>query len=368
MEFDFRSAIELLTAFQAFLFALYLFTLKEGQRISNYFIAIFLFLLGLNLIQSVIDFYISDEHANISAFLTMLGYLMTPSLYFYIKSSLEPRFTLSRKDLVHLIPYVVFNLLIFPSVYLENFKDVPAEPENNNTINLILYLGFYAQAFYYLISAFFLLTKTKKLYLENFSNTDTRRYEYLFQLNTMATIVFVFSAIKNLIFRNIEETNINFAVYLVLFSVLILFCWIIIKGLQSPELFREYDNLKPVKDLIKQEEIKDIGLIEEVQKYMDDEEPYLDASLSLYDLAKQINKPTRELSLLINHHLNKHFFDFVNQYRIEKAMRILKDATKSKLTIQEIFYDVGFNSKSSFNTAFKKHSGFTPTQYRKNNI
>ena len=58
-------------------------------------------------------------------------------------------------------------------------------------------------------------------------------------------------------------------------------------------------------------------------------------------------------------------FDFVNEFRIKEAMNILKDTSKSKLTILEILYEVGFNSKSSFNTAFKKHTGKTPTQHRK---
>ncbi|WP_200911889.1 helix-turn-helix domain-containing protein [Pedobacter sp. Hv1] len=67
----------------------------------------------------------------------------------------------------------------------------------------------------------------------------------------------------------------------------------------------------------------------------------------------------------MNHQLRQHFYDFVNAYRIESAMDILKGATKSKVTLLKILYEVGFNSKSSFNTAFKKHSGSTPTIYSK---
>lgn len=69
--------------------------------------------------------------------------------------------------------------------------------------------------------------------------------------------------------------------------------------------------------------------------------------------------------VLINHQLDQHFYDFVNTYRIENAMGILKDSSKSKVTALEILYEVGFNSKSSFNTAFKKHTGNTPTSLRK---
>ncbi|MBV6879517.1 helix-turn-helix domain-containing protein [Epilithonimonas ginsengisoli] len=98
---------------------------------------------------------------------------------------------------------------------------------------------------------------------------------------------------------------------------------------------------------------------------MVDEKPFLDPALTIQDISKEMNVPVRELSVLINHQLGQHFYDFVNTYRIENAMEILKDPSKTKVTILEILYEVGFNSKSSFNTAFKKHTGNTPTEYRK---
>ena len=97
---------------------------------------------------------------------------------------------------------------------------------------------------------------------------------------------------------------------------------------------------------------------------MVEEKPYLNPSLTIQDISADIEIPTRELSILINHTLGQHFFDFINTYRIQDAMIILKDSTKNKVTILEILYEVGFNSKSSFNTAFKNHTGFTPTAYR----
>lgn len=106
-------------------------------------------------------------------------------------------------------------------------------------------------------------------------------------------------------------------------------------------------------------------LIKKIKQHMETQEPYLDASLSMYQLAKQLNLPAHELSQLINHKLNKHFFDFVNEYRVKKAMKILSEPQNNKVTVLEILYEVGFNSKSSFNTVFKKYTGKTPTQYRK---
>lgn len=102
-----------------------------------------------------------------------------------------------------------------------------------------------------------------------------------------------------------------------------------------------------------------------LKNYMIDKKPFLNPYVTIQEISKDLQIPTRELSVLINHTLGQHFFDFVNTYRIENAKKILKDHAKSKETILEILYEVGFNSKSSFNTAFKKHTGFTPTEYRK---
>jgi AraC-like DNA-binding protein len=113
---------------------------------------------------------------------------------------------------------------------------------------------------------------------------------------------------------------------------------------------------------------EDKELIQRLKHHMETQEPYLDASLSIYQLARQVNIPMRELSLLINYKLNKHFFDFVNEYRVKRAMEILRNPQHSKMTVLEILYEVGFNSKSSFNTVFKKYTGKTPTQYRKSGL
>jgi AraC-like DNA-binding protein len=162
---------------------------------------------------------------------------------------------------------------------------------------------------------------------------------------------------------------------LLVFELIIIF-WYLYKALNNPSLFRTIDSkLKLVSDIISEEENSEQLAVHEkeynaallkLKNYMTDEKPFLNPAVTIQDISASIEIPVRELSLLINHTLEQHFYDFINAYRIENAMDILKDTTKSKLTILEILYDVGFNSKSSFNTAFKKHTGETPTSYRKN--
>ncbi len=71
------------------------------------------------------------------------------------------------------------------------------------------------------------------------------------------------------------------------------------------------------------------------------------------------------LSQAINEGLGKNFFEFINRYRIEEAKRLLTDPADKKITVLEVLYQVGFNSKSSFNTVFKKQTGLTPSEFKK---
>lgn len=91
---------------------------------------------------------------------------------------------------------------------------------------------------------------------------------------------------------------------------------------------------------------------------------YLEADLSLHKLAEEIEVKPHNLSQVINQYHKKHFHDFINTYRIEEAKKLLEETV---LKIEAVAYDSGFNSISTFNVAFKKETGITPSKYRKRN-
>jgi AraC-like DNA-binding protein len=103
---------------------------------------------------------------------------------------------------------------------------------------------------------------------------------------------------------------------------------------------------------------------EKISNFMESEKPYLDPNLSINDLSDKLDLNVRILSQVINNTLRLRFFDFVNKYRIRDAKVLLEDPPDPKITILEIMYQVGFNSKSSFNTAFKKFTGTTPSEIK----
>lgn len=103
--------------------------------------------------------------------------------------------------------------------------------------------------------------------------------------------------------------------------------------------------------------------LERLETIMDSEKPYLDPSFSLPSLAEKLNLSTHHLSQLLNGHLNKSFYELAAEYRVEEAKSILQES--HQVPIEQVAEQVGYFSKSSFNTVFKKQTGMTPSQYRK---
>lgn len=98
---------------------------------------------------------------------------------------------------------------------------------------------------------------------------------------------------------------------------------------------------------------------------MEAKKPYLEPELSLRTLAEQLDLPPNQLSQLLNEGFDQNFSEFVNAYRLEAFKQKVADPTKQSLTLLALAYESGFNSKTVFNTYFKKTMGQTPNQYRK---
>lgn len=96
---------------------------------------------------------------------------------------------------------------------------------------------------------------------------------------------------------------------------------------------------------------------------MQQEKPYLESELTLSDLARQLHITSSLLSQIINVGFNKNFNDFVNAYRIEAFKIRLQKSDYQHLTLLGIALECGFNSKATFNRAFKKHTGQSPSEY-----
>ncbi|MCP5053601.1 MAG: helix-turn-helix domain-containing protein, partial [bacterium] len=106
--------------------------------------------------------------------------------------------------------------------------------------------------------------------------------------------------------------------------------------------------------------------ITKLKYLMEAEKVYCDADITLQSLAEKISIAPYQLSQLLNEELNRSFTDYINWHRIEEAKRVLQSPKGSKRKISSIAIDVGFNTMAAFYKVFKKYTGTTPTEYKKN--
>jgi AraC-like DNA-binding protein len=101
---------------------------------------------------------------------------------------------------------------------------------------------------------------------------------------------------------------------------------------------------------------------------MTDRKPYRDGALTLQALADALGVTPHQLSQVLNLHLRKSFFTFVNSYRVEELAAALDDPAQGHRGVLELALEAGFNSKSTVNAFFKRHLGLTPTEFRRSRI
>jgi AraC-like DNA-binding protein len=246
-----------------------------------------------------------------------------------------------------------------------------------------LFMGQQYYAFFLIIAAFILsimeVSRYRRIVQKEYSDYEMLNINWLWRFIFVILPIIIVWGI-NLVWIAFGGEN-NFSFELATWGFVIIFLYFVsFQAFKHQNLFEgvaeqadaQYEAVIAAKMEDTSEPIigleEDQELIQRLTQHMESQEPYLDASLSIFQLSRQVDISVRELSLLINNKLHKHFFDFVNEYRIKKAMGILRDPQHRKMTVLEILYEVGFNSKSSFNTVFKKYTGKTPTQYRKSSL
>ena len=386
MELDIIQILSLLVVFVSLLLAAFLLTMRSENYLANLLLAGFLIVRAIDSDSIFLGSYIYPNYPAMGIFLSSLVFFEMPLLYLYLVSVVFSGFRLKWKHLWHALPFLVNFIVFIPRFYAVG-TEAQLEYLTSETISdrhfevNVSYVLIHAQIFVYLIACFFLVNKYRRLLLENYSNASLFNFNWLFQFLIIFSIESIMASLKNLFMFFGSEDAYFYSMVITSLLALAYIIWMVMKTLRHPELFRGIDSkLQLVKNMVKENALsekldaindlnKDVNeKVKSLNTFMSDKQPFLDPSLTIYDLSKELDLSTKELSLLINHDLNQHFFDFVNGFRIRKAMEILADPDKKELTVLEILYEVGFNSKSSFNTAFKKYTQLTPTEYRKKHL
>jgi AraC-like DNA-binding protein len=343
--------LPIIIAFQSILFAAVLLTDNGPKRISNRYLALFLILLATQFIVIVsASFGVKSDFLKSS--LCIYGFSYGPLLYLYAKSLIYDGYHYDKSQLLHFGPSVVISVcsaIGFPICGSIGFFLY---------LSLLIYIGL---AIREMVSYREVIRETQS----SLNQTDLAWLQW-----TM--IIFTCALLLDIVDQFFVSMDILANISSIHLTIVLLVNWMFYKGLKQPEIFQgiskmDEEVVRNKQSILAQNTPDSDEQIEldRIQRSMEEKEYYSNPQLNLKDLATHLDISPRHLSYLINTYFNQNFMGFVNSYRIEKAKYRLKHPNDEGETILEVMYDVGFNSKSSFFTIFKRETGLTPAAFKK---
>ena len=370
---------------------------------SDKWLSIFLFLCILYIAPWMIGFagwYDTQPYRDILFYVPFQQlFFIGPVIFFYVQSLLNPSFRFGKNEWWHLLPgilYLLFSIIMVVTdklvlkkyYFLANGQD----PDFDTWYQLT---GFASMLFYFFLSLrYYNLYKKLIVQVVSYAELDSFRWvrNFLVAFLIMLFIKIVFFILGAITDMSYWDTWWYFLVFAILFY------YIAISGYANsvetkvafkphlltyrPTLLLNYSpSLTLTESVTEEAEIIAIGpaskdsVADEVLtewkpkllRLMQEEKIYEDPELSLTQVAKQLQSNPSFISMVVNRGFVLNFNDFVNQFRIEAVKEMLKKGEHKKQTLLGIAYECGFNSKATFNRAFKKVTGLTPKEWVQQN-
>ncbi|MCE5251614.1 helix-turn-helix transcriptional regulator [bacterium] len=370
--FNFITTVFLLGAVQGIFLALLLLK-KQDNKTANTFLAFLMIAYSAFIAEaSFTATDLSIQFPHLLGLAQGVVFLFGPLHYLYTRSLIYTGFKFTKKQLLHFLPFAIFYLsLLFP-FYLRS-----GEYKITFVNNVMMYgqsplLMFFSwakiiQGIVYLIITLVLLKNYSRKIKECFSSIEKINLNWLWYITVMTTFLWILILFLN--FLDFVGLIPSFGGAIPFFVAILIYIMGYL-GLRQPEIFSGISDGKEMKKYersgLTQEKAQTI--LKKLIHLMETEKPYTDNNLKLSQLAKMLTITPNYLSQVLNDTLQQNFFDFVNRYRIEESKKLILDSSQQQFTLLSIAYEVGFNSKSAFYTAFKKHTNMTPSQFKNNSL
>lgn len=365
--FNLRSIICFIAILQGAIFAaLLIFRFFKHQKISDFWLAALLILLCASLITPFIGFAnVYDRNQWLTYFPFSISYSYGVCVWFYVANLTNSKRGFSRKDLLFFIPsaiYVAFRLILFAQDL--EFKDWFGEKYYAPFVGTFVVITEFAWNVAFLYFAIKHYRKYRAWLNENFSDTEKIKFDWLRNFLYIFTFVFILGAVFD--FTNSFVFKFSYIQYFYFELVLALTTYYLaVAGyLRSKTIELAFtpktEENESKKTLLAEKELEKLKT--KLQNLMETEKPYLNPLITLSDLARQIGVNSAVLSYVINNGFGKNFNDFINEFRINEIKEKLKTADDSGLLA--VAFDCGFNSKATFNRAFKKFTGVSPKEFQ----
>uniref|UniRef100_UPI003217C47A helix-turn-helix domain-containing protein n=1 Tax=uncultured Draconibacterium sp. TaxID=1573823 RepID=UPI003217C47A len=310
--------------------------------------------------------------------------LYGPLLYTYIFVLTKNK--LPRRFLLHILPFAIYIISFIPlyaksgeekiqfAEYIFLSKEVPVE-------GLLMQLGRVIYISVYVFISLVLVKTHQKKIKDNFSNIEkvslnqAKKILYLFLVVLTVALVSFFLGYRLSYSFSVSNNVIGFFVGILIYA-LVYSTWKIrhirdtkivdVAVTNNNKLHSELKEKRRSVFVLNDEQLDEYKV--RLEKAVEEEKVFTENELSLAELSRKINIQAYQLSELISRIYGESFFDFINRNRIEEIKLRLEDPASDSYSLLGIAMDCGFNSKSSFNTAFKKFTGLTPSEYRKQQL
>ncbi len=294
-----------------------------------------------------------------SLLLFVLCLALPPSMYLYLVSLIQTDETapILEQEKRHYAPALILlfvNTVSFVAMYnlemgTQNYLLIESIRTYVNFVSLIFI--FFAQVIFYIFLGFQLYKKRKVVLIgsQGIESNNTLLWMKRFLITFTFLIVVLYAVQLNPLHAGKDV----FRVLLLLYTVLIVFY-----GNKNHEYI-----LENIKDETLDDETRN-RLVKDLQRLMSTDKPYLNSELTIHSLSQQLSTNTKYLSYIINKEFGLNFNSYINKFRIDEAKRIFKTEEGKLYTMEAISEQIGFRSKSTFNSAFKKYTNMTPSRFR----
>lgn len=364
-----------------------LFLIKSGKRFSQKILILFF----LNALFFLLYYYSYLHRLKLPGAIAVFfgngtGFLLGPLLLFQLRSLVLPKKQFIKSFYLHLMPFAVIWLFVSVPLSISMatavFDDFGAwYAEHDYYFNLTENVFFIT----YVIISLKLLKRIEDVAKEH-SSTDKNNLSWYRHLLIGFAIIILLDTLCTVyeLFYPVLPWNIG---TIIAFSLVLLYSYLGYKGMfQSQILLPDFllqklvddnpktedKNIPPQKNTVRHldnytsQDIENLKI--KLYKALNEKKLYRYETLSLTDLAEEMDVSTKKISELLNQYLHTTFYNLINQYRVNEVIERMALPDAGKYTLMGIAYDCGFQSKASFNRIFKQKTGKSPSDFRKDQI
>ena len=345
--------------FSQALFAGLIIAAKKGAGTADKLLSAWLILMSIEFATYGIEIRLVGP----PPFLSNAFLLFNPALYLYTLSLTDQSFRLKWVQLLHLLPYIAFEGM----AYALGERQVLSgyfEPDGTLWFRILFIIAAVFSWAVYPTLSILAVHRHRMNLMHEFSTIESyKRISWLLFVLVFYSIYWVSSlsiGIYNYFYYQIGLIPVfNYSVLLALTYIMGFY------GLKQERIFKEepengsekYKRSRLREDYKQRVKTRLLGLF-------DSEKPYLNPELTISDIAALLKVPRHVLTEVLNTTLEKNFYQFVNEYRVEAVKKMLRSPKYRNLSIEAIGFECGFNSKSTFFSVFKNLTGTTPAGYQ----